>query len=450
MDVGIYKPKLLLPNTCCFCVGHQYMISKKLLFDNTYNSSMSVCLSAAATLQDFEDFVLFTPLNNSDVNNLSPFYIFAFNPYNPISQSEKLIAINKRILNSAEKKGKTVNVLALGDSYTEISWWLEGIDELAKKDGITINWCGTMPADTNESVKSENQTGGTLAGCFMGDRSKSTGLEHCGSTYLIYVENVQSKHMKVLYNHYVVYSINNINWKVKGYKLNDNGKGYIVITNNDGNNTELPSEGTLSLISGEGDESIQYTSIKEVNGNPLWNPETSKIDFAYFENTFEQNTPDIVLLQFCWNDIGVGGFEQIHDSVTKFISNLKAFISMLLEQIPNVKIIFSVEPLGATKNTCAAGFCIENLKYVRTDLTLRLYEEYKNNDNVAIVPSFIFVDGEYGITRKEESIIERYNDRKISIPYGANGDNIDYIHCNKSGMKQISDAVYPYLINFIK
>ena len=449
-EVAIYKPKLLLPNTCCFCVGHQYMISKKLLFDNTYNSSMSVCVTAAAKLQDFDDFVLFVPENNSDVNKLSPFSIFVYNPFCSIGMSEKSIQIKKKILNSSEKKGKTVNILALGDSYTELSWWLEGIDELAKKDGISINWCGTMPADTNKSVKSENQTGGTLAGCFMGDRSKSTGLEHCGSTYLVYVENVQNKNMKVLYNNYVVYSINNTSWRVKGYKLDDNGNGYIVITNNSGDIDEIPNEGTLSLISGTGDSTITYTSIKEVNGNPLWNPETSKIDFAYFEDTFMQNTPDIVLLQFCWNDIGINMFKVTLNNVIKFINNLKEFISTLLEQKPNVKIIFSVEPMGATKNICASGICIENLKYVRSELTLRLFEEYKNNENIAIVPSFIFVDGEFGITRKEVNAIERFSDVKFSVPYGANGDNKDYIHCNKSGMKQISDAVYPYLINFIK
>lgn len=439
-DIEFILPK----KTLTFCKGKEYAFYKNALTNKSLNFTPSFLFSSSDTFTDYGRFIKYVPTD--DGKDIS--IILSANGSNRIINGDVSWHHERRNIDPSLYRGKSVKILSFGDSYTEIGEWLDGIDELAKEDNVTIKWIGTMPTLVDNGVRSENQTGGTLYDCFMVNRENSEGLNKAGSTYKLSVSGITNRHMLVYYGNYVTYKDSSDSvWKIKGYKLDESGNGYIIITSNDYSLKSIENSGTLIKIGGEGDETIIYTSAISVNGNPLWNIETNEMDFNWYLSKFEMETPDIVLIQFCWNDI-YSWYQNIADTTRDtFISNLQLFIDKIHTQLPNCSVIFSIEPMGSTDIWLNNDKDI--IKYIRITLAKKLYELYEDIDYVDIVPSYIYVDGIWGIKRNDISVLQRYNET-LPVPYGEQRSNgQDGVHCNTAGMKQISDAVYPYILRRI-
>lgn len=338
------------------------------------------------------------------------------------------------ILDPATRTGSSINVLALGDSYTDMGYWLDSIKDHCDNDGISINYIGLMPSEQNNvGVFSEHQSGGTLKKCFMSDRSLQTGLNYGGKTYKISVSGLVSKKFSTYYNRYETYKHNGVTWTITGFKLDSNGDGYIRITSAS-NNSELAASGTLTKIDGlYGDETIQFFDAEIVNRNPLWDNAHAKYSLKYYIEKWGLLIPQLLLLQFSWND-----YDNKTENVEAFVADIKEFIAAAKSEYPNIKVVFSIEPFGYAKN---ASRKLNETKKARLQLAKRLFEEYPINNNsvIHIVPSYLFVDNILGFDTKTVTPLARYPNYSIDVAR-------DEVHCNESGMRQIGDAVYPYVV----
>lgn len=354
--------------------------------------------------------------------------------------------IPMNVFDASMRSGKSVNILCVGDSFTNMGIWNTGLQVLAKKDGITINSIGLMQGDYTDSdyptikCNSENQAGGTLFNSFMQDRFANN---FGGRSYKVSVNGIASKLNTTFNNNTLYQDSNGVVWAVTGTKL-VNGNGYIRLTAAYSNQRDkvLDDSGILTKISGVGDSSMAYTLIEEVNRNPFWNPSANKIDFKYYINTWGFEEPNILIFMFGWNDVYAWGTVPSSQYITleQEVEYIKAFISQFRTDYPNAKAIFSVPTYG--KSDIGIRYFTNGIKYARQVVYEMLYNYYKNDSNVSIVPSYMSVDDVLAFNMEETTPINRYPNKTITVA-------TDEVHNNTEGMLQISDAIYPYILKYI-
>lgn len=372
---------------------------------NTYNGRVAVC-----NIQ-------------SDTNLIVNHYDSLVN--NPIK------TISAKSIDPTLNSGKDVKIMCLGDSYTEISYWVEALKNNLIEDGVNVNLIGAMHSirnGNNLNVSTENQTGGTLKGNFMSKIS--------GKCYVINVSGISNKNMPINYSNYVTYSSNGYVWTVWGYDLDESGNGKMRLYCSNNSATLLES-GTLTKVGGTGDKSITFSGIVEVNKNPFWNVSTDAFDVAgissYF-STWGFEKPDILILQFMWGDLTNWASAS---SISTFITNLKSFISLFRSSVgTSLPVIFSIEPSAPT-NT-GQNYNTNGRKFTVLSLAEALYSSFSDDENTYICPSFAFVDGEHAFGSSEVVISSRFPNYKESA-------STDSIHPIQGGMYQIGDAITPYV-----
>lgn len=236
-----------------------------------------------------------------------------------------LQSINFEVLDASDDEKKSPVIMCLGDSFTELGWWVSALKERLVADRLSPRFVGAMHTMNDWEVRSENQTGGTLGYSFM--KKNST------STYVVEVKGVSKKNMPINWNKYVSYQYDDDVWRIWGYDLDGNGNGKIRLVGNNHYST-LPDAGILVGVKGEGDATISYTNAKRVNKNPFWNPDTDCLDLDYYFKTWNFAKPDILIVQFFWND---------GSRVYEHLDNL---VSLWRNYLPDIKIIFSIQPFG--------------------------------------------------------------------------------------------------------
>ena len=355
-------------------------------------------------------------------------------------EAKELQTVSAKVIDQTNNNGKTVKIMCLGDSFTEISYWVEAIKDNLTEDGVTVNLIGAMHSvrsGQNLNVSTENQTGGTLYNNFM---SKVNG-----KCYVVDVTGVQEKNMPINYANYVTYKdTNNTVWTVWGYDLDESGNGKMRLYNSS-NGVTLPTSGTLTKNNGTGDTSVTYANAVEVNKNPFWNMETSAFDAAgitaYF-SLWEFDKPDILILQFMWNDFSNWATDS---SITQFITRLKTFISTFRSAVSSsLPVIFSIESSAPINMGQENNGSVDNngRKYTVLKLAEALYTEFAEDVNTYICPAFASVDLMHALGSNEISINKRFADYKVEV-------STDAIHPIQQGMYQIGDAVTPYVHNIL-
>lgn len=359
---------------------------------------------------------------------------------------QEVYSIPVNVFDASLKSGKSANILCVGDSFTNMGIWNTGLQILAKKDGITLNSIGLMSGDyvdgnyPNVKCTSENQAGGTLYNSFMQDRFANN---FGGRSYKVRVSGIQQELNTTYANNTEYQDSNGVVWAVTGKKL-ENGSGFLRLSAAYSNQREreLPSSGTLTKIKGDGDTSILYDVITEVNRNPFWNPTTREVDFKYYIDTWGFQAPDILLFMFGWNDVYAWGATPSDQfiSIDEEVDNIINFIAKFRNDYPNAKTIFSVPTYG--KADMGIKYFTTGVKYTRQHTYEKLYEHYKDDSNVSIVPSYMSVDDILAFNMAEDTPIQRFPDNHIIIAS-------DEVHNNIGGMLQISDAVYPYVLKHL-
>lgn len=114
------------------------------------------------------------------------------------------------------------------------------------------------------------------------------------------------------------------------------------------------SSGTMKRVSGSGDSSITYTSIKEDNYSPFCNSNTSSIDIkSYVDEYCEGNIDYFVCV------LGINSISQMFSSnktVSTIIQEVKTLIDAVHDEFPSVKIMIATIPMPSQNGGAGASF----------------------------------------------------------------------------------------------
>lgn len=331
------------------------------------------------------------------------------------------------VIDPVTNNGKTVNVLHIGDSFTDIGAWLKEVKVLMNAQGVTYNLIGTCG---NSTYKAEGLSGGTLANTFLNTSS--------GVSRIVDVTGVTTMPSTTYPG--TSYSDANGNiWQPRGGKIDGSGNGKLVVTKFgavNGDFSTFPSSGVLTKISGagfEGDAVINYSTPVAAYFNPFINPSTGLLDLNNYITSWGFATPGLVIIQFTWNDLGLWATD---NSISSLVANFKLAADHVHTAYPSAKVIFSIEPYGSINgNLDWNGKKYSVLRF--TELMLAQFEDNVSyNSWVKIAPSYAFVDLENGYSGGGTVVpCERYP----SILETSGGDGV---HPN-TGMLQIADCIAP-------
>ena len=327
----------------------------------------------------------------------------------------------------SSNNGKSVQILAVGDSFTDMGTWVSETKTLLQSDGVSVTLQGTMGASGEES---ENLSGGKMENFLINKYNVSR---------VCTVSGVTTKPATTFGAVGIYTDGNNTQWRSIGGILNG-GSGqlsfaYVSSTNSDPA-TEMPASGVLTKVSGTGDSQITYTSWIVGNRNPFYNPATSQaLDFAYYKTRWGFATPDILALQFTYNDIF-----RFSERVPTVVGYAKQIIDAFRLEYPTSKIIFSIEPPGARYNlaTNVDLFLNPFLEFAKA-MKVQFEDNSSYSNFVIIAPSYAFVDlvNGYGTS---SNVATPNPVRYPNVNYNFGGDGV---HPNTTGMQQIADCVVP-------
>lgn len=337
------------------------------------------------------------------------------------------------VLNVVDKSvisGKTINILFVGDSFTDNGTYVSETKRLLESDGATVNLIGTCGT---KDCKHEGLSGGIIKNTFLDNSA--------GVARIVDVTGVTDA-PNTAYPGRTYSDDTGKQWSIRGSKINADGTGKIVVTNYTAKEEDFnsfPSSGTLTKVSeGNGDSTISYSNPIPAYYNPFINGSSGKFDMNWYLSTWEFQNPDIVVLQFTYNDIPEWATEEQLKSVTDdFVTAVKD----IHDSLQNAKIIISVEPYGAINtNNDWNGKKKSVLQWV--ELLKETFETEQYQEYVKIAPSYACVDMENGYSDNLIAPSSRYPD----IEEYSSGDGI---HPSSKGMCQIADCIYPIIASFV-
>ena len=348
----------------------------------------------------------------------------------------------------------TLNVLCIGDSFTDIGTYVGTVKNDIEEDGITVNQIGNMGVS---GKRHEARSGGTWE--FVTTRQ--------GRAIIVNVRGVTNL-PTTGYPGTTYQDKNGFKWTVRGVTVDSNGNGKLILgsfnvdsnygssssnitTDADTAANNIPTSGTLTktsnastgLITSSGDDTITYSGVEKIYYNPFWNPTSDELDFNYYINKWNYNSPDVVVFSIGYNDVGNGKYHTV-ESLAPIIAKAKVAVDRMHADYPNAKIVLNVNPLGYGGDTSN-----EISESMRSNNQITYYEalinefgettEYKSY--VVVCPSFMFVDRVDAYNLKTVTI-----GRRISKTITTAGD---VTHCNTDGMNQIADSIVAYIYYLI-
>ena len=349
---------------------------------------------------------------------------------------------------------ETLNVLCIGDSFTDIGTYVGTIKNDIEEDGITVNQIGNMGSN---GKRHEARSGGTWD--FVTTRQ--------GRAIIVNVRGVTNL-PTTGYPGTTYQDGNGFKWTVRGVVINSDGNGKLVLgsfnvdsnyggsssgttTDTDTAADNIPTSGTLTKTSNastgsttsNGDDSITYNGVEKIYYNPFWNPTSDELDFNYYINKWNYNSPDVVVFSIGYNDVGNRKYHTV-ESLASIVAKAKVVVDRMHVDYPNAKIVLNVNPLGYGGDTSN-----EISESMRSNNQVTYYEALVNEFGestdyvgyVAVCPSFMFVDRIDAYNSKTVTI-----GRRISKTITTTGD---VTHCNTAGMNQIGDAIVAYIYYLI-
>lgn len=198
--------------------------------------------------------------------------------------------------------------------------------------------------------------------------------------------------------------------------------------------TVLPETGSLTWVAGGANKNgIAYTASEQAAGNPLWNEDAGKVDFATFVESQGKHTLDYVYVLLGWNSA--------NDTEDVCKAAVRTFINNVLTSYPNCKIVL----LGLqipSRDGLAVNYGARTYPYSWYDEMLDyvfklngwyqdIAEEYSNVSFVNIAGQF---DSDNNMQTSEMSVNVRNSATEIVQTNG--------VHPAVSGYYQIADACY--------
>ena len=319
-----------------------------------------------------------------------------------------------RFISPEGQAGREPKILFIGDSFTDMGYYIEETVRQLSEAGLRPRLVGTHNA--NPSRKSEGLSGGSVSQFLLSPTGKGARVR------LLRGEIPESTYGSPEY-----VDDKGVAWQVLGDYAGPDGNTWLrlgIWAFSGVPSAEIPSEGLLRRKD-DPDIILTYDRGTSCRFNPFWNPETDRLDFAYYLNATGQEAPDIVSFLFTWNDLPPYATRK---ECLRFAGNLRQCVDRLQDQLPETKVLIGIEPAGALLSGRGADI-VDGHHYTRLSCLRALSETFAGDPFVSIVPAYAFVD------------------RLNSFDHGEYA--VDDIHCNLSGMRQIADAFVPCIINGI-
>ena len=328
------------------------------------------------------------------------------------------------------------NIVCLGDSLTVHGEWpAEAARRLigsggspAGKELSNIAFCGSLEEG--------------LAHYFgAGGWSWSSYIHKGADAYRFTVSGVTTASFRA------VYTNNGATFTIQEVNVTD-GSGTILCSTTTG--AAPQSSGTLTKVSGSGDDEISFSSAVYDVQNPLWDEVNNKFSFISYAQQYCNNQIDAVYVLLSWN-----GQSAFRNDFTSAINDIKVFADTLHAEHPSAKL--KLMGIQAPNQRDMHGYGASggySEKYGMTYTALKLksaYQEFANsnelsgNSNDAYNTFIEFIDiaaqfdSEYNMPMRDNYVNTR--NHSITEKIGTNG-----VHPDETGYMQIADAVYRNIV----
>lgn len=238
-----------------------------------------------------------------------------------------------------------------------------------------------------------------------------------------------------------VYSNNGYSYTIREINVT-NGNGNILC--NVSNSSQVPeSSGTLTRVSGSGQDTITFTSSSPDTQNPFWNSETNQLDFISYANEYCGGNIDVIYTE-CF---GNGSSVWQTDFTNRFVY-VKTFLDALHEQLPNCKMVIGGMWMpsragGMGSNYGAAGGWSEEYGMRFTFLNLvNAIQEFINKPEYSDWVSMLNWGSEFDPENNYPSIQKPVNIRSsITEKLETNG-----VHPITGGYYQMGDSTFRHFV----
>ncbi len=335
------------------------------------------------------------------------------------------------VTNKAAQPTQPINIAVFGDSLTAGGTWVsETARRLLASDGTPI---GDNLSNINFVGKKKV---GDVGFYGVGGWSWNAYIYRGEVRYRFFVENVSTLSVDA------VYSNNNCQFTIKEINVtNGNGEISCSISPDAG----VPSnEGNLIKISGNGDNSIYFSSTQEDSANPLWDEDNNKMSFIPYANEFCSGRIDVVYTLLTWN-----AFSAWQTDFTSIIAQAKVFADTLHTEFPNAKLkIMGVQVpsinggMGASYGATGTSYA-DSYGMVVSALNLNnAYQDFANEDGYSDYVEFVNVSSQFDSENNMPYINKAVNTRSSLVEnIGTNG-----VHPSTGGYYQIADVAYRNIV----
>ena len=414
-----------LPDTIYAVVGDTLQLFYRGIVKavNPYNYDILV---TCAKGNQYPRYFEFTP-TLADVGSI-PFKI-TIKDNNRNIMTEILCTI--KIVNVASSPSSAKKIACFGDSLTAYGTWVAEVYRRLTSTG------GTPSANSLTNIDFVGAKTKDGAGYFgVGGWTWKDYTTKGRNAYRFEVSGVTSLSINAKYEHngntFTVIEVN-----VTG------GSGNILCSVD--SLTPAPSaSGTLSKLSGNGDDSISFSSYSQDSANPLWDYENNKMTFIPYANKYAGGNLDIVYTLLSWNGLSAGMTD-----FSTILSMVKTFADTLHAEFPDAKLRIMGLQVPSVNGGMGANYGATGTSYsdrygmVVTALNMnQAYQDFANQDDYKSFVEFINIssqfDSEYNMPQAEATVNTRSS---LTEQRGTNG-----VHPSDNGYMQIADVVYRNLM----
>lgn len=351
-----------------------------------------------------------------------------------------------RVVKTPVSPSTNKNVLCIGDSLTAGGYWVTEANRRLKGSG------GTPTGDGISNITFVGRLSTTSGGLTANYEGKSgwswaTFLSSGNPRFRFVIDNNANVNMDA------VYSNNGHNYTV--VEINEIEGNLTILTSTSSSSNTPQASGTLTKVSGSGDETITFTSVSEESTNPLWDVVNNKFSFKYYIETtcgYATGTNiDVVYSLLSWN-----GLTAYQGSWATILGYIKTFADTLHSEYPNAKLkLMAVQypsmklmmpRYAATGNSYGDVYGMLNTVYNMN----QTYQEFANstetsgtsgdayNTFVEFVNVSSQLDSDYNMPISQKAVNTR---NTATEPYANNG-----VHPGNSGYMQIADVAYRNIV----
>ena len=437
--VGFKLLSMVPPERLVIQKGKETVLYKRNMFKNSDDLPIFTHVSVFNNLGDFAYLTQNSTVPSSNIDYQAEDCLGRSAAY-----TGNYVVLDKPIKDS-------LNILCIGDSFTDIGTYVGTIKNDIEEDGITVNQIGNMGRD---DTRHEARSGGTWD--FVTTKQ--------GRAIIVDVQGISSK-PQTGYPGTTYQDQNGFKWTVRGFNIDNVGNGKLILgtfkadanygdaengmsTDADDAANSIPDSGILTKTSNDsiggdptasGDTTINYSGVEKIYYNPFWNPSTDQLDFEYYINKWGYNSPDVVVFSIGYNDVGQSVYQTV-ESLSGIIEKAKIAVDKMHSNYPDTKIVLNVNPLGyggVTANKIASNIRVNNQITYYEALIDEFGESTEYSSYVTVCPSFVFVDRIDAYSTSDVSVGRRIIKNIKSASDGT--------HCNADGMKQIGDAITAYI-----